>query len=74
MNENYIANAIVHRLGMMRMAELVRKYGITIVDCELSSVAEFYGDMEEMGTSDVSHICDTFLRCIGEPSYFQEAV
>ncbi len=75
MSENDIVNAIVHRLGMTRMAELVRTYGIDIVDMELSMAASFYGDRwTDIGTSDVSHICNSFLLAIGEPSYFQEIV
>ncbi len=41
MSENDIVNAIVHRLGMTRMAELVRTYGIYILDMELSMASSF---------------------------------
>jgi len=68
----HIENAIIHRLGMERMARLIGRYGMDIVDMELSMTASFYAGGEEIGTSDVSYMCDTFLRGLGEPSYFQE--
>jgi len=51
--DNPVANAITNRILRQR-ADLLQKYGPFAVGDAIDSVAEFVGDVEEIGSSDVS--------------------
>jgi hypothetical protein len=50
---NPVANAIVRRITNQRM-DLLKKYGPAAVTAAVDEVADFVGDVEEIGSSDVS--------------------
>ena len=51
--DNPVVNAITHRILMQR-TDLLQKYGPEAVGQAIDSVAEWVGDVEEIGSSDVS--------------------
>lgn len=52
-NDNPVVNAITRRI-MMQRTDLLSKYGPELIGDAIDEVAEFVGDVEEIGSSDVS--------------------
>jgi hypothetical protein len=52
-DDSPVANAIARRIRLQR-TDLVTKYGDKLVDLAIDDVADYVGDVEEIGSSDVS--------------------
>ena len=52
-NDNPVVNAITRRI-MMQHTDLLSKYGPELVGSAIDEVADYVGDVEEIGSSDVS--------------------
>lgn len=62
---NTIRDAIIHRMYVRNLLPaLIHTHGIDRVEEAVTSCADFYEGMEEIGTSDVSIMVETVLEDI----------
>jgi len=64
-------NAITRRVSHQRL-DLIRNYGIEAVMDAIREVSELYTDLEEIGSSDVSHMVNSVERRLTERSPIEE--
>lgn len=64
-----IKDCIKRRLGFETMYKLAGKHGLDRVTDALDETGWSYESrqLEEIGTSDVSYMCESFYRHLGEP-------
>jgi len=64
-----IQNCIKQRLGFDTMLKLSHKHGFATVMNALDETGYSYESrrLEEIGSSDVSYMCESFYRALGEP-------
>ena len=72
-DSNPVANAIARRIRLQR-TDLVTKYGDKLVDLAIDEVADYVGDVDEIGSSDVSGWVNQVERMLKEnpPEAFSE--
>lgn len=71
-DDSPVANAITRRI-MMQRADLLQKYGPEKVGQAIDDVAEWVGDVEEIGSSDVSAWVKDVERALGTLGHVVEA-
>jgi hypothetical protein len=68
-----VAAAIKHRLNYTgMMVDLMSRHAPSAILAEIEAVAGFHAGAEEIGSSDVSHMVDSVVRGLGEPSIFED--
>jgi hypothetical protein len=60
-----IAACIQRRVGMPKLADLIRQFGIVRVTDALDEAGSFYAGVEEIGSSDIYYFTETFYRFLG---------
>jgi len=64
--ESPVVDAIINRLGQDKLLDLVQKHGIENVMTSIDDEASFHGDMDEIGSSDVSAMVKGVMKSLGE--------
>lgn len=71
--QNAVASAITRRILSQRL-DLVKKYGPVAITQAIDDVADFVGDVEEIGSSDVSGWVNQVERSLGQEQGMAEGV
>jgi len=58
-----VFNAIIHRISI-RHLDLITQYGIETVMTAAEDMASFVGEVEEIGTSDVSYWVNNTIKLL----------
>jgi len=60
-----VADAIKRRImNMDDFSEMVRKYGVDVIVTAIEDEAEFHGDSDELGSSDISAMVNSVMRSL----------